>query len=340
MSKRRHELLAAIEAEDAAHTEWQEGEDLEPTAEYWQALDTLLGTFQYGEIPADLVPVARRLDRLRKEYEAFNETGAASPHASFWRERDEVQIARHMEKPKLPVLPTVEELKADRVGIRQMCRFYWFLDGENPDTARMQRELDKPGSELTPEWLAYVEQKRLQLAGWHFEDEVRQPPKPVKEHVAPLEEMIAEHLPLTQIVNVKARQYAISDTAAKMSLGSCIKTIAWLMGVDLPDSSATLYAEHHAAELKERRGLDINATPLPASHAPGVPDFTEPPVPEPEPEPVLSLEDRVIELSNAGHTPEAIADALVDEIQAPNRAKRVRKIERLIERLSQAEVAE
>jgi hypothetical protein len=220
--------LARAEAEQ--FNAWLESEEEgEPVpVEYWQAFDAWQNAYDRRILPI----AAREMEELAREYVAWDSSGESDPPTRFWTARQRANEACMKLPPVLPPIKSPAELVADKVSARQIARMWRILkeDGE-PDIVRLEEELANPGSVLTPEHVAKMDQQRLAELGfvappsWSDEEQ----PSPPTEESATLEQLIGDRANVAQIARIKAEQYGTSPEA----WAELLPQLATLMGANL-----------------------------------------------------------------------------------------------------------
>jgi hypothetical protein len=153
MSRRSEQLLAIATDFIRQHDEWAEAANRpNPDAAYWDAVTTLVDSFEDGDIPAESRALADAVENFRDEADAFEERDDESvlyPSAAFWTALTAVrQVVERPARRELPPLESIKELAAmPYMQHAQICHMYGFLDRRgNPMTRLVQMELDLPGS--------------------------------------------------------------------------------------------------------------------------------------------------------------------------------------------------
>src|SRR5262249_35762003 len=128
----------------------------------------------YGELQS--------LDVVGQPYLALH---TQSTWFRFWSARDEAYRAIFRDPPPRIVHKTPQQLVEEKVSLRQIAfEWRWLLpavDGNppEPDVERVQRELDKSGSECTPEAIEALHQDDLKRQGFVYVE----PPSPAVEEL-------------------------------------------------------------------------------------------------------------------------------------------------------------
>jgi hypothetical protein len=219
--------LARAEAEQ--FNAWLESEEEgEPVpVEYWQAFDAWQNAYDRRVLPI----AAREMEDLAREYVAWDSSGESDPPTKFWTARQRANEACMKLPPDLPPIKSPAELVADKVSPRQIARMWRVLkeDGE-PDIVRLEEELANPGSVLTPEHVAKIDQQRLAELGFVAPPSwAEEQPAPPQVAAATLEQLIADRANVAQIARIKAEQYGTLPEAWEKLLPQ----LAALMGVSL-----------------------------------------------------------------------------------------------------------
>lgn len=154
MSRRAQQLVDLVAEFLRVHEAYVEDDNQQnPNEVYWDALTAVLDSFAEGEIPASCRELADAVDRLRDEFEVYDnrhEVSVLYPHQAFWSAR--AALASLFERSKareLPPLESIAQLDAQKVSHRQIAQIYGFIDGQGRVLAHLvQKELDSPGSIL------------------------------------------------------------------------------------------------------------------------------------------------------------------------------------------------
>lgn len=308
----KDEILQLLQAEQTAYETWVQSEDKTPPAFYREVVDALLESFQ-DDVPKEMYAAAELAMRLAEIVDGLE---SLSPPAAFWQGRELLREAVLREPPQLEPLPSLLELTTPRdkcyegekrgqgLTHRQAAR-YWRLTDERgePMAELVQQELDKPGSVLTPEYIASVDAFRLAELGFG------ERPKPVRiepprQTYAGIEELIAQRVALPQMAKLKAEQFGvgmIDDWA------DALQRVARCMGIAVVESPESVLNAAGRQGIIDRVGPEAVTTALPTAAVvqPRILD-TEPEAEEVGP----SIEDRVMELFEGGHDVRSIAAEL------------------------------
>lgn len=302
---RNQELLTLLDAELEQYSIWAESEANVPGSEYWETVDALLEGFYEDAGTGPMAKAEARVDQLRVAYEAFNDSGAAIPGSAFWRLRGEVQTLCRQTPPRLAPLESVAELLRQKVSHLQIARIWRLL---NPDGRErldlVQAEIDKPSSVITAEHVAMVDNLRLAEAGWGPADQKAKPkvkpPEPAK--FEGIEELIRQRVPVSQIVAIKSEQYRRGETKFAATI---VLDLAAAMGVNLPGSAQETI---NAGAQQLNRDLTGVEPQLPNTTPALLPHEIASEVAEEEGDDEIPVEDKIIELHEAGHDVKTIAE--------------------------------
>jgi len=223
----RPEIIAAVEKFKAAYTEWLHMEEFSPDeraqnlfSQYhgryvrritpWlcEAAMELFSLLDTDQIERDAWPLVLHLDRFDAALTVCAErmliAGAdQDPNGGVevWRPWEDAlaEIAKPRVFRNPEPIPQLREMR-NPPSSEQICKMYhWYDRYGNPDVARLQREIDNPGSEFNPEtwvnpweqayWKGVTEQwqqRCRRLTTQQTEQEAKQAKKPVAETVEDL----------------------------------------------------------------------------------------------------------------------------------------------------------
>lgn len=169
MSRRKDEMLAAVDAFAKVHADWvADPNRRDPDATFWDGFDELANAFDPNlGVPGECHELASAVKALLVEEDAFSNrenTSTDMPHQAFWKAWEAVAAARKPKTapPRRP-MESVKQLNDEKVPHDQIARMYG-LFGPNgqPASWLIQKELDEPGSVITPEVLAKLENQQAE----------------------------------------------------------------------------------------------------------------------------------------------------------------------------------
>jgi hypothetical protein len=152
------------------------GKQVRPDTAYWESVEAVLEAFDPRALPyAERFVEAweksfRRLMVDEMDVDEANQVDYAVPYG-YWAHRDAAHVAIFKEPPRFKRPPTPAILREQRVTPRQIATIYHWLDEEGqPDEERVLREFENPGSELTEEAMAELEQFTLAQHGFVYQE--------------------------------------------------------------------------------------------------------------------------------------------------------------------------
>jgi hypothetical protein len=330
LSAAEHEAYEALELFN------DDGTSVPPDGRYWRPLEAWLRGYDPHALP--IASTAMR--KLTQAYAEFNATGEAEPPVSFWHARDEARRQCLLDPPPAIQRKTPTEMHAEKVPLRIIANEWrWFLPGENnlPDIERVQREIDKPGSELTPEAIEARHRFDLEIMGYLSPElpaeldpeHDNQEPTEVPTRIDDLETLIRLRVPISQIAAIKSAQYAPDDDTqesrwlADNRWAELALALAELMGIsDIAHNAQELLNEAGQDFAAKQYGQDVVDAPLPTR--PSMPEMEVTidslAVEYEEPAEPLTPEQRVLELFQQGNDVVAIAR---DVRMKPARVKKI-----------------
>lgn len=218
---------------------WDDENEPVPGDEWWETLDDWRRTFDPKLMPY----AAPAMLAFTETVSRFLEGDNPLPNPAFWADRLRASEACLATMPKLEPLKEPAELLAEGLHPRQMAAV-WKLELPNgdPDVAAMERELAKPGSVLTPEYRAKVDEWRLGQHGWGPAAVAALAPAALPPDLEPpaaitppsLDDLIVGGANVAQIARIKSEEYG-TDVAA---WANAIAGLAVLMQIKLPQSAA------------------------------------------------------------------------------------------------------
>lgn len=221
-------------AEDALFQAWvnddsDETGETPPPVEYWTAFDEWLASYDARALPI----AAREMADMDRAYSEWDASGENDPPKRFWLARQAANEACLREPPALEPLTSVADLVKQNVYPRQIARIWHLLlpDGE-PDILRVEREINSPGSVITPEHIAHVDALRLAQLGFgpppELDDEPDEPEPPAAVRPS-IEQMIRDMANVEQIARAKSEEFG-TQPGPWIEL---ITAMASLMGIRL-----------------------------------------------------------------------------------------------------------
>lgn len=292
--ERREEIITAAKAVAAAEQQWAASE-VEFVTDYFEsAMDDLIEVCNSGAIPAECRALVRRVEALAVHWVEWkrrvDETGLVHEKLSdeFWASMEELHGARlEVCRPKRPRLEPVATLMAlPNMTAEQVCSIYGWGDRSTGfDTWKVQEEIAEPGkhSYNCKEWVDPRERRQKEQEQAEA-DLIRR----VREQRAAKVKRITQEPPegLERLVKegVSVRQLArMFHKTEEDIIGQC-----------------------HAL------GLGDPAPNIPL-HAQPLPEPVMQAAAEPEALQTMTVEQRIVELHQAGSTPEEIVTTLKAE---------------------------
>lgn len=165
---RLDELNQSLDHWERTHLEWVESVNRpNPDATYWDGVVNLIDVFRNGDMPESMRAISECVEDLYEElddYDHRENIDKVMPDESYWEATQALLDTRRQQqiaaRPKR--LESIKELNDQKVPLWQIAKIYGFIDPLNgePDTQRVQQELDKPGSVITKDWVHPDERKR------------------------------------------------------------------------------------------------------------------------------------------------------------------------------------
>jgi len=316
LSAAEHEAYEALELFN------DDGTSVPPDARYWRPLEAWLRGYDQFALPI----ASQAMRKLAQAYAEFNATGEAEPPVSFWHARDEARRQCLLDPPPRIERKTPTEMHAEKVPLRIIANEWrWFQPGDNPlpDIERVQREIDKPGSELTPAAIEARYHYDLEMMGYlspetpEVDPDSGEPvPAPeIPTRIDDLETLIRQRVPIEQIARIKSAQYGAREDEGSPWLADArwaelAAVLAELMGIDdIANNAQELLNEAGQDFAAKQFGQDVVDAPLPTR--PAMPEMeleiASLAVEYEEPAEPLTPEQRVLELFQQGNDVVAIA---------------------------------
>jgi len=217
---RTDELRHAVDAFNEIHDAWaSNGQDDDPGRSYWNALENLIATFRADAIPADCRDLDATVHKLATEHLEFMHGRDTYPHNEFWAAREAMADARqNMDLIWKPCRESIQMLASQGVSHAQIAQDWGLVDAHgHPRMDLVVRELQDPGSVITPDYVHPADQERLAKiaqARTEYNAQVEAKPKPEPEGAEgkPCPEtpwqLWAEAVPLPQAARMLRRPLA------------------------------------------------------------------------------------------------------------------------------------
>lgn len=171
LSGRENELLEVTRDFLHMHECWVAAGDDDrphPDEEYWHVTDTMIETFDAGDVPLSLRPLFQAVEKFREQVNLFDQrmnVAALMPPRTFWIARDQIEESffATIQAETEPVYPPLEPIKLlidgdqygnGKVNWQQVAKMYrWFDKDGNPDVGKVMKEYREPGSVITDDWV-------------------------------------------------------------------------------------------------------------------------------------------------------------------------------------------
>jgi hypothetical protein len=264
--------IARPEAREAAvwQAELADGKPFAPNIAYWEAFENLRDTYDPRALPF----AQRAMRELAKAHRDLvsADIDAGEPYDRsfvncFQVAREAAQKALFRDPPSREAVvkkPTPAEQNAQKVPLRQIAALWrWKDETGNDDIARVLRELDHPGSELTAEVLEADYQWILGQLGFVYVPSDEEDPDAVADQgpaqppsKAPtfdsIEALVRQRCLLPQIISVKASELGIDakdpESAHRIrQIERAVREVSRMLGIDVPANSRELTVAGHVA---------------------------------------------------------------------------------------------
>lgn len=333
---RTETILQAIIAEKLAYARWQgdyKYTDDAPPHYLSEAIAALSSAFADGEVPRQLARLVPCVDQLSFAFLDWRRRGDGESLHRLWSCREKYEKERDR-RPPAP-LPSVAELDKQKVGIAQIATIWKLTDAQgHPDISAVARELALPGSVITEQYRAWVEDQRMGRPPAASQvDRVSAPaPRPeVCKAMPSVEDLIRQRVSRAQIIEMKHREW---PAAPLHQIEAAVDLLAASLGIAMPGSALAGMAEVGESQIKARLGMAADESLSDPSAA--VTTGADPTLSlladqlaEAAPSVQIDLPERCLELFRGGMSYEAIAHELGGELGNTSLAKRARKVERL-----------
>jgi hypothetical protein len=159
--RRTEQLRAAVKEFMLVHDTWAADNNRNhPDESYDDALERMATIFEEGEIPGDCRQLAVKVRALLDKWDDFCEERDSGerqyPANEFWTAREQLLkvFSAPEERPTFKPLESIPLLEKQNVPHRIIAKIYGLFDADgNPEAHLVQRELDKPGSVIGPDWV-------------------------------------------------------------------------------------------------------------------------------------------------------------------------------------------
>lgn len=162
MSTREDTLVCSVLEVIDQSKAWKASDERQLSDELMGAIDDCILLFETGDIPADCKDLFRIAERMKKEWEDFEQYVSGrepAPRASFWKCINEMETAITYAAPPVSdfYIESIETLVRQNVSHRQIAIMYShdgkgpFMTPGNPPQPNIKlvvQEIEKPGSVL------------------------------------------------------------------------------------------------------------------------------------------------------------------------------------------------